>query len=617
MAHGSPAWGRGRCYRRRMLPSLIRTARPTRVPLSIPGMSIPFIGAVALLLGACGGAASGSSTAPTAAPPRRAASGDPKLVVMVVIDQLSAETLAKYLPVLPENGVFRTAGREGAVHAVACPYAGTYTAPGHATLGTGTFPAMHGITSNKVVDGATRKSVDSIADVAAPVFGAKGEFASPRALLRPTVSDSLREHTRGLAKVVTMSLKDRGAVLVGGHNPTGAYWYEDSLPGFTTSSYYAKELATWVTVWDMTHPTESYLAPWTPENPELLQKTLGADDQPGEGGSYDLDSTFPHAAELAKKPLDTFRLMPGSVNYLLDFAKAAFEQEKLCSDDVPDLLGVSVSTTDYVGHTFGPDSWEYLDTLTRTDRALGEFSRWIEERCPNVAFVLSADHGHAALVEHSSAHGHPAQRVGSELARSLDEAVSKKLGGAPGDKAPVWIEAYVKPMLHFTEAGRARRAEVSAIVIDTLKKWPSVYGVYDPSTAAALRASKDPVERAVGLSIHDGGTGELFVVPAPYNVFDEGGKHNTGTSHGTPWDYDQVVPGLAWGTGVVPSKDGAPMSIRRIAATVAALLGVPAPNDNDEPPLPGVTRPALPPAKANAGAIPHECPCKKTAAATK
>ncbi|MCA9601099.1 MAG: alkaline phosphatase family protein, partial [Myxococcales bacterium] len=490
---------------------------------------------------------------------------------------------------------FHEAAATGAFHHVAYPYAGTYTAPGHASLATGSVPAVHGVSANKYWNALKHHAENGLDDPAHPMFGAK-DGASPSSLRLPTVGEALKATTGDRGKSVSLSLKDRGAVLVGGHHADAVLWYEDSIPGFTTSTYYAKELPAWVADWTKSHPVSDYLTAWNPEDPALLERTVGPDDQPGEGGAFGLGATFPHDPRAATDPADTFRATPGSALYLLDFAKAAYDAEDLCKDAIPDLLTVSVSTTDYVGHTFGPDSWEYLDNLRRVDRALGAFVRWVRERCPHVSFVLSSDHGHAPLVERSQKEGRKVVRVGGEVTEKLNAAVVKKLGKG------TWVEAFIKPLVHLSDAGEKRRAEILPILKAELATWPSVHSVYDPREAETLAKSEDPVARAAALSVDDLNRGDLFIVPAPYNVFDEGGKPNTGTSHGTPWDYDQVVPGLAWGMDVSPSRSDVRLSHARIAATLAALLGVPAPNDNHEPALPGVHA---------AGAAAHVCPCEK------
>ncbi len=535
------------------------------------------------LLTACGASSPTPEALPEAAQDATDAQAKPRLVVTFVFDQFGADTLAKYLPLLPEDGALRHVADHGAFHSVAYPYAGTYTAPGHTAIATGSVPSEDGVSANKYWDPVKKKAVDCLLDPTSEVLGVPGETASPAEIHAQTVSDALKNATGGKGKVVAISLKDRAAIPMGGHHPDLVLWYESTLGSFTTSTYYAKALPAWLSDWEKAHPIAPYLAPWTPEDPAFLEKLLGPDAAPGEGG-LGFGNTFPHDPHATKDANTAFRAVPGSAQMLFDLAREVVAKEDLCTDDIPDYLAVSVSTTDYVGHAFGPDSWEYLDNLRRVDRMLGAFTRELSAKC-DAAYLLTSDHGVAPLVEHSQKEHPGVTRHGPELTGQFNAMVEKKLGKG------VWVDAFVKPYIHLSDKGLAKRDKVVAILLAGIKTWPSVHVAFDTKDAAALRASSDRVEHAVGLSIDDNRKGDIFIVPAPYYVYDEGGPGDSGTSHGTPWAYDQTIPGIAWGVGVTPSKDATVFSHARVAATASALLGVEAPNGNQEPPLPGVPAP--------------------------
>jgi predicted AlkP superfamily pyrophosphatase or phosphodiesterase len=534
--------------------------------------------ALFLVLAGCGAAplgprVSATTVAASSEPPR------PRLVVTVVYDQLASWVLeAHYARLDPAGAIRRTAERGRFEHRVAYAYGATYTAPGHAAIYTGAPPFESGVPSNRVWDRARDARLSSMDDATHPILGRDGAFASPARLVAESVADVLEAETGGAAITVSLGMKDRSAILPGGHHPDACFWFDARAGGFTTSTYYASALPDWLAGWQSAHPFADRMLPWVPEDPAALA-SLGPDDQPGEG-SYGWGATFPHDAAGQEDP-DAFLSIPGSTELLLELAGETVAQLHLGEDDVPDLLALSIASTDYVGHGYGSESWEYVDNLVRVDRALGRFLAALEQR-GEIAVLLTADHGIAPLVERSRARGHTdAVRWTSEAELELLRA---HLAATLGEGE--WVEAWVQPYVYLPEAvrdGRERDRVVRA-VIEHLATRPGISRTIDVRDADELRASGDPLDVQLGLGIAEEPPGELYVVPSEWSVAEEEMPADAGTSHGSPWTYDREVPVLFSGPGVAHGEgDEAGIGQDRVASTIARLLGVRAPEHGGAP----------------------------------
>jgi hypothetical protein len=502
----------------------------------------------------------------------------PKLVVLIVLDQFGSWVLNEHLPLLPSDSVIRRAYEDGAFHTAEFPYASTQTAPGHASLATGVAPAVHGIVANSIYDTQTgsRRTVD---DRKHAVLGNPKRFVSPTQLRAQTVADILSEQTAGAARIVGISMKGRSAVLPVGQKPNAAVFYDSVARGMTTSTFYAPKgrLTEWLRDFNKANPVEPLLQAWEPEDPARWEQHFGQDDRAGE-----MYPAFPHDPREADDPWYAFSGTPESSEYLIAAAYAAVKAERMGMDEVPDFLALGISGTDIVGHVWGARSWEYADNLSRIDRALTRFVRLLEARGP-VAFVLTADHGVADLPERAIAEGGTGGRLQSKTLRDEAERAADEALGA-GD----WIAGYVSPLLTYTAAGKERHEDLTR-ALD--KAMPSVQGVraaYDAREGATLRASNRRIERLVGASLPDDPPGDLYLVSEPgwFDAISENG----GTNHGTPWDYDRLVPVLMWGTAIERRTSEETLNVLRVATTLAALLDIPPPADAPKSPLPGVMR---------------------------
>ncbi len=537
--------------------------------------------AAVFLTGCATTAPQANTTVETRSAPSRPASQAsvaPKLVVLIVIDQLGSWVLDEQLLLLPSDSVIRRAYEDGATHMAELPYASTQTAPGHASLTTGVSPAVHGIVANAVYDPVlgSRRTVD---DRKHAVLGNPNRYVSPTQLRADTVADILHRESDAKAQILSISIKGRSAVLPVGQSPNVAVFYDAVARGMTTSTYYASKntLPEWLRDFNKANPVEPLLQTWEPADPKRLESQLGPDASPGE-----MYPSFPHDPREAPDPWYAFAGTPDSSEYLIAAAYAAVKANQMGIDDVPDFLALGISGTDIVGHIWGPQSWEYADNLQRIDRALTRFVRLLEARGP-VAFILTADHGVAELPERAKAEGRAGGRLqGSALKDAAEQAADSALG--PGD----WVAGYVAPLFTYAEDGKARHEELTKVLRKAMPQVEGVQAVYDARNPAELRASGKKIERLVGATLPDDPPGDLYLVTEPgwFDALSELG----GTNHGSPWDYDRRVPVLMWGTAIERRTSDEVQDALRVATTLAALLDVPAPPGAPSEPIPGVMR---------------------------
>lgn len=502
----------------------------------------------------------------------------PKLVVLIVLDQLGSWVLDQQLQMLPSYSVIRRAYEDGAAHTAEFPYASTQTAPGHASLTSGVPPAVHGIVANAVYDPevGSRRTVD---DREHAVLGNPNRYVSPTQLRAETVADVLHRESNAKARIVGISIKGRSAALPVGKRPDIAVFYDAVARSMTTSTYYApkKSLPEWLRDFNQANPVEPLLQTWEPADPRRLEKQLGPDTAPGE-----MYPTFPHDPREASDPWYAFAGTPDASEYLMAAAYAVVKAEQMGIDDVPDFLALGISGTDIVGHIWGPQSWEYADNLQRIDRALTRFVKLLQARGP-VAFVLTADHGVAELPERARAEGRAGGRVRAKaLIEGAEQAADTALG--EGD----WIAGYVSPLFTYTADGKARHKELTKVLRKAMPQVEGVKAVYDARNPADLRASGKKIEQLIGATLPDEPPGDLYLLTEP-GWFD-GLSELGGTNHGTPWDYDRRVPVLMWGTAIERRTSEEALDVLRVATTLAALLNVPAPAGAPSKPLPGVMR---------------------------
>lgn len=522
-----------------------------------------------------------------------------RLAVLVVFDQLRGDYLEKWQDLFEKDG-FRRLQTDGAwFQNCHYPYAHTVTAAGHASLLTGCPPMVHGIVGNDWFDQTSGQAVYCVGDqfnlVPPPpveqnltILGKRTGGASPRRLLVPTVGDELKKATNSKARIVSLSFKDRSAVLPAGHKPDACYWLDPLTGTFVTSTYYRPSLHPWVAEYNRQRPADAwYGKEWQHLRSDLdYVRYSGPDDVAGEGKGVFQGRTFPHMLNggvPVRSPAYYQALYnsPFGNNLLLGLVKRAIDAEGLGQGSVADLLCVSFSCNDPIGHCWGPDSQEVLDVTLRSDLIVRDLLAYLDAKVGRDRYLLAltADHGICPLPEVSQAKGHAAGRIASDLLSIKSEEFLKKTFGQKGEEGR-WIKASQGPWVYlnhpFIRERKRDPDEVAKTLADWLKEQPGIATAYTREQLTSAEPLKDPLVEKVRLSFHPDRCGDVTVIPKPYHFF--ASAFATGTTHGTPYPYDTHVPLLVYGPGVAGGKRSDPVAPLAIAAIFAHGLGIAPPS---------------------------------------
>ncbi|VTR95521.1 alkaline phosphatase : Uncharacterized protein OS=Chloracidobacterium thermophilum (strain B) GN=Cabther_A0476 PE=4 SV=1: Phosphodiest [Gemmata massiliana] len=528
----------------------------------------------------------------------------PRLVVLVYFDQFRGDYLARWKDEFGEGG-FKRITTDGAwFQNCHYPYSYTVTAAGHSSVATGCVPAVHGVVGNDWYDRGVGKTVNCVGSDRHEQVpgrtaegtdsdekkGAKGGV-SPERLLKPTIADAIKLGTDGKGKVVALSLKNRGAALPGGRAPDVCYWMDGGTGLFVTSTYYRDAVHPWVAAFNKSKPAERWRGKmWDRFRTDIdYAKLSGPDDIAGESkGASGQGRVFPHPFEPSDpkaKPayLNAVYTSPFGNDLLLDLAERAISAEGLGKDDVPDLLSLSFSSNDAVGHAWGPDSQEVLDVTLRSDRIMKRLLDVLDAKVGRGKYVLAmtADHGICPLPEVSRKQGKDAARVQPALSAKVEAFLVEKYGKT----AAKWVEASSGPWLYLnakavTAAG-VKQADVEAELAQWLAKRDGVEAV---STRTALTAGVPPTDATgemVARSFRAERCGDVYVLLKPYYL--PTAVLDTGTTHGSPWEYDTHVPLVVYGTGVVPGVHTGRVTPLATAAILSTAAGVKAPSGATAP----------------------------------
>jgi len=526
--------------------------------------------------------------------PERAADR-PRLVVVVSADQFAQDYLIRFADNFAEDGAFRRIEREGA-RFPHCHHrhAFTVTAPGHATQLTGCYPSQHGIIGNNWFNRFTGKDVYCCDDASVHIVGLPtGKPVSPRNLLVDTVGDVLKLGSGNRSKVFGVAFKDRVAMLMAGHNADAAFWLDDNL--WVTSSYYRSDIPGYLRVFNEQRALERYHGQtWDLLLPREKYHNTGPDKNNWENPPKGFTSEFPHRlpGPGVLKPIefgDLVLFSPFGNDVTLEAAREIVVGEALGQDEFPDLLCINLSTNDYVGHAFGPHSLEVEDLTYRTDRQLGDFLRFLDERVGRGrwVFAMTADHGVAPIVEYARQFRLPAKRNAlgslSELKAKLESRLRTQLGAAPDDKPIVQkVEDYQIYLQHdhrlFVEGPSDRFVLAQRIVRDWLLDQPAVAAAY--TRDELIRGGEGKLFQQIQRTFHVHRSGDVLLAQAPYCV-----PGSRGTTHGSPWHYDTHVPLLLVGCGIKQGEFDRPVSPACLASTLSELLKIDYPAGNVEEPL--------------------------------
>lgn len=496
----------------------------------------------------------------------------PKLVVTILVDQLRADYLDRYYDLFPEGG-FRLFLDQGVFMSFAqYDYAPTVTGPGHASFLSGAPPAVHGIIQNDWIDKPTGKRINCVSDPDVQGVGGEGEVGkrSPRNFIGSNFSDEMR--LRHHSKVVGISIKDRGAILPAGKQPTGAYWFDSASGNFITSTYYKPELPAWAAEFNGKKQAASYIGQkWTRLLPEdkydWPDQAAGEATLPGEK-----TSTFDHTVyESPTDGLENVVITPFGNTLLVDFALAAVDGEKLGGGSQPDVLSISFSSTDLCGHRFGPYSQEMQDMVLRLDRELARLFAELDKRVglKNVAVMLTADHGVAPTADFAAARGLDGRRV--DMTPQLNE-LNTQLAARFGEGKFFLTQRPVDNQFYFDYPALRERQLDPEQVANFVRDWAYATGEYQ----AAYTRTQLLEGRVTGLlgqrivkGWHAERSGDLVLVPKPYHLPN---SYKNGTTHGSPYSYDTHIPILFYGAPFKPGRYADEFYITDIAPTLSAAL---------------------------------------------
>jgi predicted AlkP superfamily pyrophosphatase or phosphodiesterase len=488
--------------------------------------------------------------------------GHPKLVVVIVIDQFRGDYLERYRDQFGDSG-FRLLLDHGA-YFTDCnyDYANTRTAPGHATLFTGTYSTGHGIVANEWWDPQKKKTVTSVEDDSTQLLGLSGNSpgASPRNLLADTLGDEMKLATQGKSRVFAIALKDRAAILPGGFAADGAYWIDHKSGAWVTSSYYRSELPKWAQDFNDSKRTDKYLnKEWKDSDGKVLRTTAprtGKDGSPA--GFYEIVGSTPFAND-----------------YEFEFARELVTYEKLGNGQATDLLAISLSANDILGHQVGPDSPEMRAMALEMDRQLTDFFNFLGHQVglANVWIALSADHGVAPAPAVAVKWRIPAAALSPQKMRAqMNEILSAKLSHG---RAAEYVRTFDYPLVWLNQEAFAavhmKEDQAEEAVGEALKQ-VGLRGFYTKSQLAKGDVPNNEDGIRYENSYSPEGGWYVMGVPAPFTV-----GTASGTDHASPYTYDTHVPLAFYGLPFQPGTYRTHAEPVDLAVTLASLLGINAP----------------------------------------
>jgi len=418
-------------------------------------------------------------------------------------------------------------------------------------------------------------------------------------LLADTVADALKAQRPG-SKVFGLSLKDRSAILPTGKRPDGAYWFDKQ---FITSTYYADRVHPWVEQFNDSKAADAWFGKeWTRLRADIDYTALsGPDIAPGEGKGVGLGKSwaqgvaFPHTmsgtlTKPGKEYYDALANSPYGNDLLLQFTKECIVAESLGQDDVPDLLVVSFSSNDLIGHTWGPDSQEVLDVTLRSDAVVADLLRFLDEKVGTGQYIvgITADHGICPLPEASRARGIDAKRVEPRLiASAIDDHLTATFGnpGGPGARKPAWIEATALPWVYFNSkilatAGKTPQ-DAAAETTTFLRSHPDVARSFTRADLTSRFPPDDVTAQRVKRSYFPQRCGDVYVILKEWYL--PSTELGTGTTHGSPFDYDAHVPLMLFGPGISGGTSTEPTTPQAMAAIFSKWLGIRSPKKAEFP----------------------------------
>ncbi|WP_418513822.1 alkaline phosphatase PafA [Corallibacter sp.] len=513
---------------------------------------------------------------------------NPKLVIGIVVDQMRYDYLTRFYNKYGEGGFKRLMNEGFNCKNNHFNYVPTYTGPGHASVYTGTTPKYHGIISNNWYDKESKETVYCAGDESVNSVGtlkADGKM-SPHRMQTTTFADENRLYTQKQGKTIGVSIKDRGAILPAGHTANAAYWFRGKSEGkFISSTYYMTELPKWVSDFNASGKVASYLKPWNTLYDIATYTESGKDLNTFEGVFNGKETaTFPYDLKKLSKINGGYDILKSTAygnSIVTDFAIAAVEGEQLGTDAITDVLAVSYSSTDYIGHKFGVNSKEVQDTYLRLDLELEKLLNFLDDKIGEMEYTvfLTADHGAVDVPAYLKSLNVPAGYVdNSDMKTKFTEFMTKTYGTSD------LVENVSNNQVFLNrEKIKALGLDLSAVqqtIVNELITYNDIDKAY---TAHAMISTSFPdgIEHMIQNGFNQKRSGDVIVVYNPAYI----SYSHTGSTHGSGFNYDTHVPLLFYGKGVKQGSTVTRTVIPDIAPTMSALLNISFPSGATGSPL--------------------------------
>jgi predicted AlkP superfamily pyrophosphatase or phosphodiesterase len=502
----------------------------------------------------------------------------PKLVVGIMIDQMRWDFLYRYADRYSNNGFKRLMNDGFNCENTYIPYAQSVTAVGHSTVYTGTTPTVHGIFSNEWYDRSSKKNIYCTEDSTVSILGgsSKSEPMSPKNLWATTICDELRLATNFRSKTIGISIKDRGGILPAGHSANAAYWYDGNNGNWISSTYYMKDLPKWVNDFNAQKVVDNYYKNnWSTLYPINTYVQSSSDNKIYEGKfSHEKEPVFPHELQSKiGKDYGTIRSTPYGNSLTLSFAKQALLNEKLGKNSTTDFLALSLSSPDYIGHQFGPNSIEIEDTYLRLDLEIASFLQFLDKEIGkgNYVVFLTADHGVAHVPGFLQENKIPAGNSIKTTSVLLNKLVFEKF------KVNNIIENISNYQVYLNyntiDSAHLDIDIIKSFIIKKLKEDENLLTAFDTKEISEENLPIEIKEKFIK-GFNSKYSGDIqFVLKSG---FFGGGR--TGTTHGTWNPYDARIPLLFYGWKIKKGNTKERKLMTDIAPTIAALLNIQEPN---------------------------------------
>lgn len=512
----------------------------------------------------------------------QAASAKPKLVVGIVIDQMRWDYLYRFNKLYKENGGFkRLMGQGFSCDNTLIPYTPTVTAVGHTCVYTGSVPGINGIVGNNWWDKTLNRTVYCSEDKTVQGVGSKDEVTgqmSPKNMLTTTITDELRLSSNFKSKTIGIALKDRGAILPAGHSANAAYWYDGKSGNFITSTYYMNALPAWVNAFNNRKLVDSlYKLNWNPILSKDQYLEYSTDDvKDYEAKPFGKDQLgFPYnLAKFAGNDFTKISTTPYGNTLTTEMAKATLVAEKLGKGNYTDFLTVSYSSTDYIGHSFGPNSWEMVDDYVRLDTELGNLLDFLDKEVGKGAYTvfLTADHAVAHIPAFLKENKIPGGSIDDE---ALVKDANKKLKEAFGADSLILASHNYQLILNKASIKRNSldKEKITDWIIDYFSKVEGISRVFELDELMETTINST-IKDMLANGYYPSRSGDIQIIFKPGYIDGKG----TGTTHGLWNPYDSHIPLLWYGCGIKQGHTHRNTYMTDIAATVAALLKIQMPN---------------------------------------